>query len=85
VPYNDLIELARLCLRQAAATSNAAAAAELRRMASEYQARAAALDKPRTPDVAAIPQSSPRAVPPLQQQQPQPEAQAGGEDEKPPE
>jgi hypothetical protein len=37
--FNDLIELTRLCLKQAAATSNPAAAVQLRRMANEYQAR----------------------------------------------
>jgi hypothetical protein len=75
VSYDDLIELARLCLRQAAATSNPAAATELRRMASEYQARATALDEARMPDAAALPQSSPQVTQPQQQQQPQPEGQ----------
>jgi hypothetical protein len=42
VAYNDLMELARLCLRQASAARTPAAANELRRMAKEYQARAAA-------------------------------------------
>jgi hypothetical protein len=82
--YDDLIEVVRLCLKQAASTSNATAAAELRRMASEYQARAQAslADEPRTPDIAAAFESSPRGVQPsLQQQQPQPEG--GGEDEVP--
>jgi hypothetical protein len=81
--YDDLIELARLCLKQAAATSNAAAAAELRRMASEYQARAAALDEaPRMPNIAAAFELSPqRAQPSQQQQQPQPNSPVGSEDE----
>jgi hypothetical protein len=69
VSYEDLIELARLCLRQAAATRNQAAAAELRRMASDYQARAAALDAARAP----TPQ------PALQQQQPQREGSDSGD------
>jgi hypothetical protein len=79
--YDDLIELPRLCLKQAAATSNAAAAAELRRMASEYQARAAALDEaPHVPDIAAAFGSSPQhAQPSQQQQQPQPHGPAGGD------
>ena len=83
VSYVDLIELARLCLKQAAATSNAAAAAELRRMASEYQARAAALDEaPHMPNIAAAFESSPRGPQPSQQQQqPQPNSPAGSEDE----
>jgi hypothetical protein len=45
VSYNDLIELARLCLLRANATRTPAAANELRRMAKEYQARADAMLK----------------------------------------
>jgi hypothetical protein len=84
VRHDDLIELASLCLKQAASTSNAAAAAELRRMASEYQARAQALaDEPRMPDIAAAFESSPQgAQPSQQQQQPQPDGPTGGEDKK---
>jgi hypothetical protein len=80
--YDDLIELARLCLKQAASTSNATAAAELRRMASEYQARAQALaDEPHMPDIAAAFESSPQgAQPSQQQQQPQPDAPPGSKD-----
>jgi hypothetical protein len=83
VSYDDLIELARLCIKQAAATSNAAASAELRRMASEYEARAQAVaDEPRMPNIAAAFDASPqRAQPSQQQQQPQPDSPAGGEDE----
>jgi hypothetical protein len=43
VSYNDLTELARLCLRQANTARTPAVANELRRMAEDYQARAAAL------------------------------------------
>jgi hypothetical protein len=50
--YNDLIELARLCLLQANAARTSAAANELRQMAKEYQARADALQKEQRPDVA---------------------------------
>jgi hypothetical protein len=82
VSYDDLIELARLCLRQADATSNPTAAAGLRRMASEYQARAEALAEARTPDMVPIPESSPPAAQPLQQQ-PQPESPGGSEGKKP--
>ena len=79
--HGDLIELARLCLKQAAATSNAAAAAELRRMASEYQARAAALDDaPHMPNIAAAFESSPQRAQPSQQQQQQPDASPGSKD-----
>jgi hypothetical protein len=81
VSFEDLLELARLCLKQAAATSNPVAAVQLRRMADEYQARAAASDGSRMPDAAALPQSSPQASQPQQQQQPQPEG--GGEGEVP--
>jgi hypothetical protein len=67
--YDDLIELAHLCLRRAAATRNPATAAALRVLAGEYQARAAALDGARSPPVVASPPAQP-----LQQQQPQPPA-----------
>jgi hypothetical protein len=82
VSYDDLIELARLCLRQADATSNPVAAAELRRWASDYQTRAAALGGGGLPDIAAAHESAARAAPTLQQQQPQPEGRGTGEDEK---
>jgi hypothetical protein len=62
VIYEDLTELARLCLKQAASTSNATAAAELRRMASEYQE--ALVDEPRMPDIAAAFESSPQVAQP---------------------
>jgi hypothetical protein len=75
--FNDLIDLARLCLKRAVATSNPIAAVQLRRMADDYQARADALDEAPTPDIAAIPKPSARAVPPLQQ--PQPEGDGEGE------
>jgi hypothetical protein len=42
--YDDLVELARICLRQARQTANPAVADELRRMAAEYERRAAGLD-----------------------------------------
>jgi hypothetical protein len=40
--YDDLIELAAICLRQARAAKSRAIAAELRRMVKEYEKRAAA-------------------------------------------
>jgi hypothetical protein len=43
--YNDLIELARICQRQADLTDIPAVAEELRRMADDYRARAATLDR----------------------------------------
>jgi hypothetical protein len=42
---SDLIELARICLKQARETKNAVVTAELRRMAKEYRRRAAQADK----------------------------------------
>jgi hypothetical protein len=80
---DDLTELASLCLRQAASANNAAVAAELRRLASEYQARTKALtDDPRMPDIAAAFKSSAKGdQPSLQQQQPQPDGSSGVEDE----
>jgi hypothetical protein len=42
--YDDLVELAEICLRQARAAKSRAVAAELRRMAKEYQKRAAELN-----------------------------------------
>ena len=41
--YEELVELARTCRNQAVATQNRETAAELRRMADEYQRRANAL------------------------------------------
>jgi len=43
--YNDLIELARICQRQADLTEIPAVAEELRRMAEDYRQRAADLDR----------------------------------------
>jgi hypothetical protein len=41
---SDLVELARICLKQPRVTKNAVVVAALRRMAKEYQRRAAQLD-----------------------------------------
>ena len=46
--YDDLVELAEICLRQAHAAKSRAVAAELRCMAKEYQKRAAELTRGRT-------------------------------------
>jgi hypothetical protein len=84
VSYDDLIELARLCLKQAASTSNPAAAAELRHMASEYQARAEALaNEAPVPNTAAAFESSSQSAQPSQEQQPQPKGHDGSEGKKP--
>jgi hypothetical protein len=79
---DDLIELARLCLKRAASTSNSTAAAELRCMADQYMARAAVLDAaPHLPDIAAAVQSPLQgAQPAQQQQQPQPQPNSPTDD-----
>jgi hypothetical protein len=41
--YSDLVELARICIEQARKAKNKTVAAELRRMADEYQRRAGEL------------------------------------------
>jgi hypothetical protein len=87
VAYNDLIELARLCLRQADNARTLATANQLRRMGEEYQARADALLKGQRPDapVGTLSPSAPdtpqRAA--QQQQQPQEESTAPSEPKRP--
>jgi len=49
--YDDLVQLARICTRQAKATASEAVAVELERMAREYQRRAAALDGGKLPKI----------------------------------
>jgi hypothetical protein len=78
VDYNDLIELARLCLLRASAASTPAVADELRRMAKEYQARADALTGEQMPDIAkAFGPSTPEAPSSSVQQQQQPQEGSG--------
>jgi hypothetical protein len=48
--YDDLVELARICFRQASTTKKIAAA-ELRRMAKEYQRRTAKRDDGKAPSL----------------------------------
>jgi hypothetical protein len=48
---DDLLELANICARQARAAKSRAAAAELRRMAKEYQKRAAELNSGKLPNL----------------------------------
>jgi hypothetical protein len=50
--YDDLIELARICAEQARATKAPDAADELRRMAKEYERRAAKLNGGQPPLIA---------------------------------
>jgi len=47
----DLIELARICMEQSRLASNKQVAAKLRRMAKDYQRRAADLDSGKLPDI----------------------------------
>jgi hypothetical protein len=79
VAYNDLIELARLCLRQASAARTPAAANELRRMAKEYQARGDALMEGHLPNIqaGAIGSYTPEAPSSTVQQQQQPQEGPG--------
>ena len=80
VSYNDLIELARLCLLRANATRTPAAANELRRMAKEYEARADAMLKEQRPGTAdgarPFPETPSRTV----QQQQQPQVEKGSDE-----
>ena len=67
--HSDLVELARICLEQAAKAKNKAVAAELRRMADDYQRRAGQLRTSRPLLAASTEQSRPVVQ---QQQQVQP-------------
>jgi hypothetical protein len=68
--YSDLMALARLCLRQASTARTPAAADELRRLAKEYEERAASLGEgPPLP-------SNAQAHSPVAQQQQQPQHHA---------
>jgi hypothetical protein len=49
--YQDLVDLARICLRQARQAVRAEVSAELRMLAKEYQSRAATLDGGVQPDI----------------------------------
>lgn len=50
--YEDLAVLASICLRQARAAKSRAVAAELRRMAKDYQKRATELNGGKLPHIA---------------------------------
>jgi hypothetical protein len=54
--YQDLAELANICLRQARLVKSRIAA-ELRHMAKEYQKRAAELNADKRPDIGQRPQA----------------------------
>ena len=49
--YNDLAELARICIKQSYLTSTKAVADALRQMAHDHQQRAAKLDGGKPPDI----------------------------------
>jgi hypothetical protein len=49
--YDELVALARACLAQSRASSSPDVAAELRKMAAEYQLRAAQLTGGNLPDI----------------------------------
>jgi hypothetical protein len=48
---DDLVELARACLKQARESKNPVVVAELTHLAKGYQLRAASMDKGRLPDI----------------------------------
>ena len=49
--YDELVELARMCWRQARLAQTKGVAPELLRMAHEYQQRAAKLDSGKLPEI----------------------------------
>jgi hypothetical protein len=49
--YDNLVELARLCLEQARKAKNPLVSAEFMHLAKGYQIRAAAMDKGKLPDI----------------------------------
>jgi hypothetical protein len=59
--FDDLIELARICMRQSTLAGSKRVAAELRRMAKEYQRRAADLVQGDDASVSADPPSAARS------------------------
>lgn len=52
--YDVLVELARLCLKQAREAKNPIVSAELTHLAKGYQIRAASMDHGRLPDIGEI-------------------------------
>jgi hypothetical protein len=57
--YNDLVEVARLCLLEARKCVTKEAAEELRQIAKEYQAKAAELNGGELPNIGEPPLESP--------------------------
>ena len=58
--YEDLVELARICAKNAHIADMPEIARELWKMAQEYQRKAAALDSGRLPDIGPPPSFNPR-------------------------
>jgi hypothetical protein len=53
--YDELVELARICLKQAREAKNPSVSAELRHLAKGYQIRAASMNNGRLPDIGELP------------------------------
>jgi len=53
--YDDLVELARACLKQARESKNPVVVAELTHLAKGYQMRAASMDNAKLPDIGEVP------------------------------
>jgi hypothetical protein len=49
--YDELVELARICLKQAREAKNPSVSSELRHVAKGYQMRAASMKNGRLPDI----------------------------------
>jgi hypothetical protein len=49
--YDDLVELARICLKQSREAKNPFVSEELRHVAKGYQLRAAAMNNGKLPDI----------------------------------
>jgi hypothetical protein len=49
--YDDLVEIARVCLKQARAAKNPSVSAEFMRLAKGYQMRAASMVGGKLPDI----------------------------------
>jgi hypothetical protein len=81
VLYDDLVELARLCVKQARSTTSKVAADVLMRLAKDYQARAVELRAGELPDIGEWLAPFPLATPqPAVQQQQQPQKDEHGSD-----
>jgi hypothetical protein len=53
--YDVLVEMARICLKQAREAKNPSVSAELMHLARGYQMRAASMDNGRLPDIGELP------------------------------